>query len=97
MPWGTLLFSSEFKAAKIINWAARSPVSVPSEVNPLPLICIKDKRLLVQFHCREPAKGGVCMYQTILVPLDLSHPEQASKALGIARRMWQKESRIVSL
>jgi len=37
------------------------------------------------------------MYKTILVPVDLSQPEQARKALGIARHVGGGESRIVAL
>jgi nucleotide-binding universal stress UspA family protein len=37
------------------------------------------------------------MYETILVPVDLSHPEQGSKALGIARQIGSGQSRIVAL
>ena len=36
------------------------------------------------------------MYKTILVPIDLSHPEQGSKTLGIARQIGGVESRIVA-
>jgi nucleotide-binding universal stress UspA family protein len=45
----------------------------------------------------KPVKGDVCMYKTILVPVDLSHPEQGSKALGIARQIVSGQSRIVAL
>ncbi len=34
-----------------------------------------------------PYKGDVCMYKTILVPVDLSHLEEGSKALEIARQI----------
>ena len=37
------------------------------------------------------------MYETILVPIDVSHPEQASKALGIAQQIGSGQSRIVAL
>ncbi len=37
------------------------------------------------------------MYETILVPVDLSHPEEGSKALGIARQIGGGEARIVAL
>ncbi len=37
------------------------------------------------------------MYETILVPVDLSHAEVGSKALKIARRMGGPEARIVAL
>ena len=37
------------------------------------------------------------MYETILVPVDLSHAEVGSKALAIARRMGGPEARIVAL
>ena len=37
------------------------------------------------------------MYETILVPVDLSHPEEGSKALGIARQLGSGQSRIVAL
>jgi universal stress protein F len=37
------------------------------------------------------------MYETILVPVDLSHPEQGSKALEIARQMGGGQARIVAL
>ena len=37
------------------------------------------------------------MYKTILVPIDLSHPEQGSKTLGIARLIGGDSSRIVAL
>ena len=37
------------------------------------------------------------MFETILVPVDLSHPEQGSKALGIARQIGSGQSRIVAL
>lgn len=37
------------------------------------------------------------MYKTILVPVDLSHAEQARKALKIARHLGGGESRIVAL
>jgi nucleotide-binding universal stress UspA family protein len=45
----------------------------------------------------KPVKGDVCMYKTILVPVDLSHLEQGSKALGIARQIGSGQSRIVAL
>jgi nucleotide-binding universal stress UspA family protein len=37
------------------------------------------------------------MYKTILVPIDLGHPEQGSKMLGIARQIGGAESRVVAL
>jgi nucleotide-binding universal stress UspA family protein len=37
------------------------------------------------------------MYKTILVPIDLSHPEQGSKTLGIARQIGGEGSRVVAL
>ena len=37
------------------------------------------------------------MYKTILVPIDLGHPEQGSKMLGIARQFGGEGSRIVAL
>ena len=37
------------------------------------------------------------MYKTILVPIDLSHPEQGSKTLGIARLIGGERSRVVAL
>ena len=37
------------------------------------------------------------MYKTILVPVDVSHLEQGSKALGIARQIGSGQSRIVAL
>ena len=37
------------------------------------------------------------MYGTILVPIDLSYPEQATKVLGIARQIGTGQSRIVAL
>ena len=37
------------------------------------------------------------MYETILVPIDLSYPEQAPKALGIARQIGTAQTRIVAL
>lgn len=37
------------------------------------------------------------MYETILVPIDLSHPDQGRKALGIARQIGTGQSRIVAL
>jgi nucleotide-binding universal stress UspA family protein len=37
------------------------------------------------------------MYKTILVPVDLSHPEQASKTLEIARKISNGKGRIVAL
>ncbi len=37
------------------------------------------------------------MYKTILVPVDLSHPEQGSKTLGIARKIGGDASRVVAL
>jgi nucleotide-binding universal stress UspA family protein len=37
------------------------------------------------------------MYKTILVPVDLGHPEQGSKTLGIARQIGGEESRVVAL
>ena len=37
------------------------------------------------------------MYETILVPVDLSHREAGRKALEIARRMGGDEARIVAL
>lgn len=37
------------------------------------------------------------MYKTILVPIDLGHEEQASKALGIARQVGDGQSRICTL
>ncbi len=37
------------------------------------------------------------MYKTILVPIDLSHPELGRKTLGIAREIGGKQSRVVGL
>ena len=37
------------------------------------------------------------MHETILVPVDLSHPEEGRKALGTARRMESGQARIVAL
>ena len=37
------------------------------------------------------------MYETILVPIDLSQQEQGRKALGIARQIGGEQSRIVAL
>ena len=37
------------------------------------------------------------MYKTILVPIDLSHPEQGSKTLAIARQIGEKGGRVVAL
>ena len=37
------------------------------------------------------------MYETILVPVDLSHLEEGSKALEIARQMAGGQARIVAL
>ena len=37
------------------------------------------------------------MYKTILVPIDLSHPDQGSKSLGIARHIGGEGSRVVAL
>jgi nucleotide-binding universal stress UspA family protein len=37
------------------------------------------------------------MYKTILVPIDLSHPELGRTTLGIAREIGGKQSRIVGL
>ena len=37
------------------------------------------------------------MYETILVPIDLSQQEQARKTLGIARQIGGEQSRIVAL
>ena len=37
------------------------------------------------------------MYETILVPVDLSYPQQATRVLGIARKIGTGESRIVAL
>ena len=37
------------------------------------------------------------MYGTILVPIDLSYPEQARKTLGIARQIGTDQSRVVAL
>lgn len=37
------------------------------------------------------------MYETILVPIDLSYPQQATKTLGTARRVGVESARIVAL
>jgi universal stress protein F len=37
------------------------------------------------------------MFKTILVPIDLSHPELGRKTLGIARQVGGNESRIIAL
>ena len=37
------------------------------------------------------------MFETILVPVDLSHPEEGSKALGIARQLGGGQARIIAL
>ena len=37
------------------------------------------------------------MYETILVPIDLSHPELGRKTLGIARQVGGNQSRIIAL
>ncbi len=37
------------------------------------------------------------MYKTILVPIDLGHEEQASKALGLARQIGGPQSRVCTL
>ena len=37
------------------------------------------------------------MYKTILVPIDLSHPELGRKTLGIARQVGGNQSRIIAL
>ena len=37
------------------------------------------------------------MYKTVLVPVDLGHPEQGSKTLGIARQIGGEGSRVVAL
>ena len=37
------------------------------------------------------------MYQTILVPVDLSNQEQGRKALGIARQIGGEQSRVIAL
>jgi len=45
----------------------------------------------------QAKKGGAKMYKTILVPIDLSHPDLGKKILGIARHVGGDRCRIIAL